>query len=230
MVHGSSHTAACLESTPDGREGWYPYFVRKGISTYLVDQAGRGRSGFDESVIHEAAAMIRAGDVQNGLEAAAGVPENHRQRRMDELVRSPGSAGIEHPHRQADPARRSERSAGRRRCTPTITSLRILSTPPTQASPRAPERSAARPRGRAITTRSNYYKELVPNSEVDSAGFGLRRLRSEGDRACQYLDADGSRRCWSKSSGARWSRRIRNRALWATTWSAFSRSAAIWIC
>ncbi len=67
MVHGSTHTAACLESTPDGREGWYPYFVRKGISTYLVDQAGRGRSGFDESVIHEAAAMIRAGDVQNGL-------------------------------------------------------------------------------------------------------------------------------------------------------------------
>src|SRR5262245_54961516 len=26
MVHGSTHTAACLESTPDGREGWYPYF------------------------------------------------------------------------------------------------------------------------------------------------------------------------------------------------------------
>jgi hypothetical protein len=67
MVHGSSHTAACLESTPDGREGWYPYFVRKGISTYLVDQAGRGRSGFDESVIHEGAAMIKNGDVEHGL-------------------------------------------------------------------------------------------------------------------------------------------------------------------
>ena len=67
MVHGSTHTAACLESTPDGREGWYPYFVRKGISTYLVDQAGRGRSGFDESVIHEAAALIRGGEVQKGL-------------------------------------------------------------------------------------------------------------------------------------------------------------------
>lgn len=66
MVHGSSHTAACLESTPDGREGWYPYFVRKGISTYLVDQAGRGRSGFDESVIHEAEAAIKGGDVQKG--------------------------------------------------------------------------------------------------------------------------------------------------------------------
>lgn len=67
MVHGSSHTAACLESTPDGREGWYPYFVRKGISTYLVDQAGRGRSGFDESVLQEGAATIRNGDVQGGL-------------------------------------------------------------------------------------------------------------------------------------------------------------------
>ncbi|HYR87838.1 MAG TPA: hypothetical protein VE422_27400 [Terriglobia bacterium] len=67
MVHGSSHTAACLESTPDGREGWYPYFVRKGISTYLVDQAGRGRSGFDESVIHEAAALLKNGDNENGL-------------------------------------------------------------------------------------------------------------------------------------------------------------------
>src|SRR5579863_9325802 len=66
MVHGSSHTAACLESTPDGREGWYPYFVRKGISTYLVDQAGRGRSGFDESVIHEAEAMFKSGDVEGG--------------------------------------------------------------------------------------------------------------------------------------------------------------------
>jgi hypothetical protein len=71
MVHGSTHTAACLESTPDGREGWAPYFVRNGISTYIVDQAGRGRSGFDESVIHEAAAMVRNGDAANG---AAKIP------------------------------------------------------------------------------------------------------------------------------------------------------------
>jgi hypothetical protein len=67
MVHGSTHTAACLESTPDGREGWAPYFVRNGISTYVVDQAGRGRSGFDSSIIHEAAAMIRAGNVEKGV-------------------------------------------------------------------------------------------------------------------------------------------------------------------
>ena len=68
MVHGSSHTGASLESTPDGREGWLPYFVRKGISTYIVDQSGRGRSGFDESVIHEGEAMITAGDLKGGME------------------------------------------------------------------------------------------------------------------------------------------------------------------
>jgi hypothetical protein len=64
MVHGSTHTGAALESTPDGREGWYPYFVRKGIATYVVDQAGRGRSGFDQSVLHEAEAKLAAGDVR----------------------------------------------------------------------------------------------------------------------------------------------------------------------
>ena len=62
MVHGSTHTGACLEATPDGREGWYPYFVRKGVPSYVVDQAGRGRSGFDQSVLHEAEARINAGD------------------------------------------------------------------------------------------------------------------------------------------------------------------------
>jgi hypothetical protein len=68
MVHGSTHTGACLESTPDGREGWYPYFVRKGVPTYIVDQSGRGRSGFDQSVIHEGEAKMTAGDVKAAAE------------------------------------------------------------------------------------------------------------------------------------------------------------------
>jgi len=68
MVHGSTHTGAALESTPDGREGWYPYFVRKGVSTYVVDQSGRGRSGFDQSVLHEAEARLAAGDTKGAAE------------------------------------------------------------------------------------------------------------------------------------------------------------------
>jgi len=68
MVHGSTHTGAALESTPDGREGWYPYFVRKGVATYVVDQSGRGRSGFDQSVLHEAEARMLAGDTKAAAE------------------------------------------------------------------------------------------------------------------------------------------------------------------
>jgi len=45
MVQRVHTYGACLESTPDGREGWAPYFVRQGISTYIVDQAGRGARG-----------------------------------------------------------------------------------------------------------------------------------------------------------------------------------------
>jgi hypothetical protein len=68
MVHGSTHTGAALEATPDGREGWYPYFVRKGVATYVVDQSGRGRSGFDQSVLQEAEAKMLAGDVKTAAE------------------------------------------------------------------------------------------------------------------------------------------------------------------
>ena len=52
MVAGASHTAKCYEETPDGRMGWAEYFVRRGVPVYLVDDAGRGRSGFDASPIN----------------------------------------------------------------------------------------------------------------------------------------------------------------------------------
>jgi hypothetical protein len=58
MVHGSTHSGACVESTPQGTEGWAPYAVRNKLATYVVDQPGRGRSGNDESRIHEGAAAL----------------------------------------------------------------------------------------------------------------------------------------------------------------------------
>src|SRR5262245_29526424 len=41
MVHGSGHTGATYETTPDGREGWATYFARKGFPVYVVDHSGR---------------------------------------------------------------------------------------------------------------------------------------------------------------------------------------------
>src|SRR5258705_8126383 len=53
MVHGSTHTGMTYETTPDGREGWATYFVRKGSPVYVVDHSGRGRSGFDPTPINQ---------------------------------------------------------------------------------------------------------------------------------------------------------------------------------
>jgi pimeloyl-ACP methyl ester carboxylesterase len=46
MVHGGTRSATTYLGTPDGREGWAQYFVRQGYAVYVVDQPGRGRSGY----------------------------------------------------------------------------------------------------------------------------------------------------------------------------------------
>src|SRR5262245_42956762 len=46
MVHGGTRSATTYLGTPDGREGWAQYFVRQGYAVYVVDQPGKGRSGY----------------------------------------------------------------------------------------------------------------------------------------------------------------------------------------
>ena len=46
MVHGGTMSGTNFTGTPDGREGWSQYFVRQGYAVYVVDQPGRGRSGY----------------------------------------------------------------------------------------------------------------------------------------------------------------------------------------
>jgi pimeloyl-ACP methyl ester carboxylesterase len=46
MVHGGSQTGTNFTGTPDGREGWAQYFVRRGYAVYVVDQVARGRSAY----------------------------------------------------------------------------------------------------------------------------------------------------------------------------------------
>ena len=47
FVHGCCLSSKTWETTPDGRMGWYEYFTRNGFDTYMADQVGRARSGFD---------------------------------------------------------------------------------------------------------------------------------------------------------------------------------------
>ncbi len=46
LWHGGALTGACWETTPDGREGWLPGFVRRGWTTLCCDAVERGRAGF----------------------------------------------------------------------------------------------------------------------------------------------------------------------------------------
>ena len=46
LWHGGGLTGACYETTPDGREGWQHFFLRRGWATYVSDAVERGRSGF----------------------------------------------------------------------------------------------------------------------------------------------------------------------------------------
>jgi hypothetical protein len=45
MWHGAFQSARSWETTSDGREGFQTLFLRKGYSTYLIDQPRRGRAG-----------------------------------------------------------------------------------------------------------------------------------------------------------------------------------------
>lgn len=45
FLHGAGQSAKTWESTPDGREGFSTLFLRRGFSTYLIDQPRRGRAG-----------------------------------------------------------------------------------------------------------------------------------------------------------------------------------------
>lgn len=46
MWHGNGQSGCNFTGTPDGREGWAQYFLRRGYAVYIVDQPGRGRSGY----------------------------------------------------------------------------------------------------------------------------------------------------------------------------------------
>lgn len=57
MVHGGGHTGKTYETTPDGREGWYTSFARRGFSPFVMDDPNRGRACCEPTRIH----LVRLG-------------------------------------------------------------------------------------------------------------------------------------------------------------------------
>ncbi|HEY1543302.1 MAG TPA: alpha/beta hydrolase [Xanthobacteraceae bacterium] len=50
MIHGGSQTGTNFTGTPDGRDGWAQYFLRRGYAVYVVDQVARGRAPYASPV------------------------------------------------------------------------------------------------------------------------------------------------------------------------------------
>ena len=48
MIHGGSQTGVDWIGTPDGREGWQQYFLRRGYTVYVIDQVARGRAPYHQ--------------------------------------------------------------------------------------------------------------------------------------------------------------------------------------
>ncbi len=71
MLHGATLSGKTYDTTPDGRMGWYEYFVRQGHPTYVPDQISRGRSGFDPAIYNDVRAGLRpVSDLPNVFQQA----------------------------------------------------------------------------------------------------------------------------------------------------------------
>ena len=84
IVHGCCLSTKSWQTTPDGRMGWDEYFVRQGFDTYMIDQVGRARSGFDATKYN----MVRDGVtpcVQRIACRNTPDPDRHRPVRLERL-------------------------------------------------------------------------------------------------------------------------------------------------
>ena len=64
FIHGGLLSSKQWETTPDGRTGWFEYFTRQGFPTYMAEQTGRARSGFDGTLFNQVRSGTLPPDVQ----------------------------------------------------------------------------------------------------------------------------------------------------------------------
>jgi pimeloyl-ACP methyl ester carboxylesterase len=67
LIPGGALVGVHFLTTPDGREGWADYFVRRGFPVYIVDVPGRGRAGFVPDAFNDVRSGTSAPDTQREL-------------------------------------------------------------------------------------------------------------------------------------------------------------------
>jgi pimeloyl-ACP methyl ester carboxylesterase len=90
MIHGGGQTAVNFLGTPDGRRGWADDFLAGGYAVYLVDQPGRGRSGYYDGY---GATVHRDADTVAGRFTAPGQRALYPQAKLHTQWPGAGGAG-----------------------------------------------------------------------------------------------------------------------------------------
>jgi pimeloyl-ACP methyl ester carboxylesterase len=67
LMHGGGHTANIFMTTPDGREGWFTSFTRRGFAVYAVDGPNRGRAGWDPTARIRATTLLDPPTLMEGV-------------------------------------------------------------------------------------------------------------------------------------------------------------------
>jgi pimeloyl-ACP methyl ester carboxylesterase len=93
MVHGGTMSGINYTGTPDGREGWAQYFVRRGYAVYVVDQPGRARSSYNEKVYGE----YRAVEATNALSRFTAQEKYNLWPQAHLHTQWPGTGGADDP-------------------------------------------------------------------------------------------------------------------------------------
>jgi hypothetical protein len=74
LIHGATLSGKSYDTTPDGRMGWFEYFVRKSHPTYVIDQVGRARSGFNQAALNRRLAGAAGAAAQGVAPTGPGAP------------------------------------------------------------------------------------------------------------------------------------------------------------
>ena len=158
-------------------------------STYVVDQSGRGRSGFDQSVLHEAEARIGRRRHERCGGADSELRTDYRQRCVDHVVRPSHAGGLEQCSpassiRHGDPADPDPKPDAYAHVAPLF--------PIDAVDPAIVARSGAigpAPAGSSASYALEYYKQLVPNAEVTLPGSTCATCDPTNALAGQHVDA-----------------------------------------
>jgi pimeloyl-ACP methyl ester carboxylesterase len=95
MVHGGGGQGTDYLGTPDGREGWATWFLRRGHAVYVVDRPGHGRAPYHPDALGPMGAPASFEMIGGLFAAPEGDPKAYPQARLHNQWPAGGPAVLE---------------------------------------------------------------------------------------------------------------------------------------